>query len=190
MMLGAGAVGKSEMVGKWMGHQVDTLAYDPTVGEEQYRKQVVVNNRVYQISIIDTPGQADNVLPEHIGGFQCRGFMLVFDFTSRTSFDELAQFADIVARVDPPVPIVAVVGNKCEMQDLRAVTTEEGEEFAASIGAPFFECSARKSLNLDDAFAEAARQVLLREEQNALLNADGGESKTLGSKFKRLFRKA
>ena len=43
-----------------------------------------------------------------------------------------------------------VVGNKCHLEEYREVTREEGEMMAASIGATFFEVSAKTGVNIDE----------------------------------------
>ena len=44
------------------------------------------------------------------------------------------------------VPLV-VCGNKCDLEEVRQVTTDEGKQFAASKGATFFETSAKVQEN-------------------------------------------
>ena len=50
-------------------------------------------------------------------------------------------------RPDPPV---VLVGNKCDLEEKRVVTREEGEMMAASIGATFLEVSAKTGVNIDE----------------------------------------
>jgi GTPase SAR1 family protein len=91
-----------------------------------------------------------------------QGFILVFDITSRATFDELAVFAEQVSRAKDAnfgdVPMV-VVGNKCDLEHQRAVTSVEAQQFAASIGASFIECSAKQRFNVEEVFAQAVREI-------------------------------
>ena len=90
------------------------------------------------------------------------GFMLVFDVTSRESFDELAKFAEQISRVKDAdavrVPLL-VVGNKCDLEQQRQVTTAEAQAFARSLGASLIETSAAQRVNVDEAFHELVRTV-------------------------------
>ena len=43
-----------------------------------------------------------------------------------------------------------VVGNKCDLEEKREVTREEGEMMAASIGATFLEVSAKTGENINE----------------------------------------
>jgi len=42
-----------------------------------------------------------------------------------------------------------LVGNKSDLEKLRAVSYEEGEKFAKEHGMTFMECSAKSSTNVD-----------------------------------------
>jgi len=193
-LLGAGAAGKTSMLFAWQnGHTTFFLPseYDPTVAEESYRKQLVVDGCVHVLNVADTAGQAEWSAMRDQVQRTCDGYVLVFDYTNRSSFDELKSIiADIVAlrslHTITDVPIV-LVGNKCEAEDLRAVASLEAEEFASAIGAPFLECSAKQRLNLDAVFLEAVRQVVARQQPAPATTASRGNS-TLASKLKRLFR--
>lgn len=45
-----------------------------------------------------------------------------------------------------------LVGNKCDLTESRAVTTEEGNELAASLGVQYFETSAKENINIKQTF--------------------------------------
>lgn len=45
-----------------------------------------------------------------------------------------------------------LVGNKCDLMENRAVTTEEGTEIAESLGIQYFETSAKDNINVKQTF--------------------------------------
>ena len=47
---------------------------------------------------------------------------------------------------------VVLVGNKCDCEERRVVTYEQGQELADQLECPFFEASAKDNVNVDDAF--------------------------------------
>lgn len=72
------------------------------------------------------------------------GFLLVYDITSRSSFDEVAAMRSWLQRIKDTahVPIV-LCGNKCDLASERVVNSWEGRQLAESWGVPFFETSAK-----------------------------------------------
>lgn len=45
-----------------------------------------------------------------------------------------------------------LVGNKCDLTESRAVSTEEGNELAESLGIQYFETSAKDNINIKHTF--------------------------------------
>ena len=43
---------------------------------------------------------------------------------------------------------LVLLGNKCDLEEERVVTKEEGEDLAASYNLPFFESSAKANINI------------------------------------------
>ena len=138
-----------------------TEMYDPTI-EDSYTKQTVVDDETVRLDILDTAGQDEYSAMRDQYMRTGQGFMLVFDLTTRATFDELPLFAEQIARVQDKdverVPIV-VVGNKCDLAAQRAVTTLEASAFAASIGAGYIEASAKNNFNVTESFHSTVRAI-------------------------------
>jgi len=49
-----------------------------------------------------------------------------------------------------------LVGNKCDLEDKRKISKEEGEELAKSYNIPYIETSAKSNLCVDDSFITMA----------------------------------
>jgi len=52
-----------------------------------------------------------------------------------------------------------LVGNKCDLESRRAVSTEEGQELADHYNVRFLETSAKDSINVDAAFMLMTREI-------------------------------
>ena len=89
-----------------------------------------------------------------------RGFLLVYNITSRPTFEEVSNLYDRILRTKDSnkVPMV-LVGNKCDLESERAVQTEEGKALAHKWGCAFFETSAKAKINNEDCFFEAVREI-------------------------------
>jgi Ras-related protein Rab-2A len=52
-----------------------------------------------------------------------------------------------------------LIGNKCDLEHKRQVSTDEGEAFAKEHGLVFLETSAKTAHNVDDAFVQTAQAI-------------------------------
>lgn len=75
-----------------------------------------------------------------------------------------------------------LVGNKNDLEDERAVTEKEGDDFAKELGYPFKEVSALTKDNIDDMF-EVMVQKILPKKLEQLEKKDKGRT-TLKDKKK------
>lgn len=94
-----------------------------------------------------------------------QGFLLVFSITSTTSLAELSELREQLVNLkdDLNVPIV-LVGNKCDLEEDRAVS--RAQAFAVSQGwgnVPYYETSARRKQNVNEVFVDVCRQIIHRD---------------------------
>jgi Ras-related protein Rab-18 len=91
------------------------------------------------------------------------GVCLVYDVTSRASFESLERWleeARLYCSSDDVVMLL--VGNKIDREDDRAVAESEGTAFAAKHGMLFVECSAKTQVGVQQVFEELVRKILER----------------------------
>ena len=55
-----------------------------------------------------------------------------------------------------------LIGNKCDWEEKRAVSTEQGQALADELGIPFLEVSAKSNINVDKAFYSLASDIKKR----------------------------
>ena len=80
-------------------------------------------------------------------GIHC--WILIFDITSKQSFDLLPKLHEYIASRAKHVPSgYVVVGNKLDLADQRRVSQIEAAAFARSIGAEYIESSAKTAENI------------------------------------------
>jgi len=88
------------------------------------------------------------------------GFLLVYSITDRQSFEEIMTFQQQILRVkDKDYFPMIVVGNKCDLDGERQVSTQEGQQLAKNFGCKFIETSAKSRINVDNAFYDIVREI-------------------------------
>ncbi|KAK7038561.1 ras-domain-containing protein [Favolaschia claudopus] len=167
IITGDAAVGKSSLLVR-LTDQRFLANPDPTLGVEFGSKLITLpdaEGTVVKLQCWDTAGTESfrSITRSYYRG--AAGCLLVYDITSRRSFDNVRTWlADVRAHADAHVSCI-LVGNKsdlCEGEEARerAVPTEVAEQFAKEEGLLFTEASARSGAGVEDAFIRAATEVL------------------------------
>eukprot|EP00128_Syssomonas_multiformis_P010313 Colp12_sorted_trinity150504_noHs@33411 len=166
VVVGGGGVGKSALTIQLIqNHFVDE--YDPTI-EDSYRKQVVIDEETCLLDILDTAGQEEYSAMRDQYMRTGEGFLCVYAITSKSSYDEIHGFQEQILRVKDAdkVPMV-LVGNKCDLENDRVVSTSEGRDTAKQFGVPFLETSAKNRTNVEEAFYTLVREIRKFKKSNA-----------------------
>lgn len=103
------------------------------------------------------------------------GIILVYDVTDPLSFDNIRMWmSNLQANASADVDRI-LVGNKCDMADKRVISTQRGQDLANEYGIPFFETSAKSSINVEESFMSLARDCFnrLKNEGNAPAGGKG-----------------
>jgi len=165
-VLGYTDVGKTSLSARFM---LDTVLGDPkdlrlSINRGRRKELIDDDPEIAVIKIRDTPWENEYqmfALEDYVKDRD--GFLLVYSITSRESFEMLRQLHEYVSvfRSTKPPPIV-LVGNKCDLEQERQVSADEGQELANKWGCPFMEASANESLNVEEAYIGLVRQMRLR----------------------------
>ncbi|KAF5346364.1 hypothetical protein D9757_014168 [Collybiopsis confluens] len=193
IITGDAAVGKSSLLVR-LTDQRFLANPDPTLGVEFGSKLITIRDSsegstIVKLQCWDTAGTESfrSITRSYYRG--AAGCLLVYDVTSRKSFENTRTWlADVRQHADPHLTCI-LVGNKvdvCEEEDLissepnrtestghsrtsssssakkrkRQVPTAEAELFAKEEGLLFVESSAKSGLNVEAAFEQAAKDIL------------------------------
>jgi Ras-related protein Rab-11A/Ras-related protein Rab-11B len=84
------------------------------------------------------------------------GALLVYDISKAVTFENVARWLKELREHAEPNIVIMLVGNKSDLRNRRAVSTEEAMAFAETNRLAFIETSALDASGVDDAF----RQIL------------------------------
>ena len=118
------------------------------------------------------------------------GIILVFDITSKSSFENLNHWLlDIKDNFDNPN--LVLFGNKVNLEEKREVSKEEIEKFATNNKMAYVETSAKTGNGINEGFdyiaSEAYDKICFRRDypRNIILDEDENNSGCFGKKKKK-----
>ena len=129
----------------------------------------MVDAKPAMLHITDTTGQEAYADLHDTYMHESDCFILVYDVTSRASFDEMQDlYARLYyARAGKLVPLV-IVANKADAVTSREVSSQEGAALAQKLSdCPFFEASAKTGHNVASAFEALVRSARWLEERQS-----------------------
>ena len=159
--------------------------YDPTI-EDSYRKQCVVDGETALLDVLDTAGQEEYSAMREQYMRSGEGFLLVYSITSRASFEEIKTFHNQILRVKDRdwIPTI-LVGNKCDLENERAVSREDGQNLARQFRCKFVETSARNRINVDESYYALVRSIRDENKRNSALALVDKNRKNIKKKKKK-----
>lgn len=156
VLLGEMGSGKSSLVLRYTrGTFFDYQA--STVGAAFLTKTLPELNVKFEIW--DTAGQEryHSLAPMYYRG--AAAAIIVYDITSVDSFARAKAWVRELQRQGNPNLIMALAGNKADLEGQRAVTAEEAQAYANENGLHFVETSAKTAANVNELFFEIARKL-------------------------------
>ena len=155
VLLGEAGVGKTCIISQFISgvFDPDTIS---SLSAQFITKNMELKDikKVIKYDIWDTAGQERFRALAKIFYKDAKVICLVYDITSRKSFEELKEFwyeQQTKLNVDGD-PIFAVVANKNDLYEIQQVNDEEGKEFAKSINAIFQSTSAKSDSGITKLF--------------------------------------
>nr|XP_023020300.1 ras-related protein Rab-43 [Leptinotarsa decemlineata] len=98
-----------------------------TIGVDFSMKTVVVDNKKVKLQIWDTAGQERFRTITQSYYRSANGVIIVYDITKRSSFLSVSRWVEEVRRYSGNAVLLALVGNKADLETLREVEFEEAE---------------------------------------------------------------
>ena len=142
ILVGDSGTGKTNLISVSSGLEFNSKQLT-TTSCSYIQKIIKKNGKEYKINLWDTIGQEKYRSLTKIFMKDSKIVILVYDITSRESFESLQFWKKIVDEILGPGPMFGVVGNKSDLYHNEKVKEEEGEEYSNSIEAKFLLTSAK-----------------------------------------------
>ncbi|KAJ6830969.1 ras-related protein RIC2-like [Iris pallida] len=158
VLIGDSGVGKSNLLSRFTRNEF-SLESKSTIGVEFATRSLNVESKVIKAQIWDTAGQERYraITSAYYRG--AVGALLVYDVTRHSTFENVERWLKELRDHTDPNIVIMLIGNKCDLRHLIAVSTEDGKDFAERESLYFMETSALESTNVDSAFEEVLTQI-------------------------------
>lgn len=150
ILLGNGSVGKTSLASRFAKNTFKSQ-YQPTLGVNLLVKFISYQGQYIKLLIFDTAGQEfmSSLRKQHYAG--ANGVIIVFDITSRQSFDGLHQWIREIQEEVGSIKTV-IVGNKVDLEYDREILYNEGLSYSQTVRSEYFESSAKENIRVADIF--------------------------------------
>lgn len=155
-LLGDIGVGKSSLVGRFV-HNSFNPNLTTTLGASFMSKSLTADSHTIKFQIWDTAGQERyrSLLPMYYRN--AAAAVVVYDITNEGTFDVLQEWITELHRLGPTNIVLAIAGNKCDLEEKREITYSRGEHYAQEVNAIFCETSALDATNVEELFVKISK---------------------------------
>ena len=168
ILLGDHNVGKTSIINRYCDdiYEDNSLA---TIGIDTRKKEVIYQNKTYELQIWDTAGQERYLSLSQSTCKTADGIIFVFDLSSKPSFNHIRSWYDSIKELVNMKNIgLLLVGNKCDVQD--KINKKTVEKFYGKYKMKYIECSAKENLFIDDIFNSILANIIK-------LDSEGGNKR-------------
>lgn len=155
MVLGDSKVGKTNIIHRFTSNEFN-LEPKPTIGLEYHAKTLQIESDIAKVHIWDTAGQ--DVLKAVTSQFYCGAMcaLIVYDITQEATFKNVPKWLKDLRDFAHPEVVTILVGNKCDLTNLRQVEFMRGKMMAEDLKMnKFLETSALENINIETVFFDA-----------------------------------
>lgn len=158
VLIGDSGVGKSNLLSRFTRNEFN-LESKSTIGVEFATRSIQTEGKTIKAQIWDTAGQERYraITSAYYRG--AVGALLVYDITKRLTFEGIERWLkELTDNADPNI-VIALVGNKADLQHLRAVSADDGTALSAKHRVSFIETSALDGSNVEEAFTRILTEI-------------------------------
>jgi len=181
LLIGDSGVGKTSVLFRFSDDAFNST-FISTIGIDFKIRTIELGDKKIKLQIWDTAGQERfrTITTAYYRG--AMGILLVYDITNEKSFENIKTWIKNIEQHASADVEKMILGNKCDMEDKRKITKEQGEQLAKEYNVKFMETSAMNRTNVEKAFTEIASDIKMKMDQRevtAPAASGGGGGKTV-----------
>jgi len=180
VLLGEGNTGKTSLFTMYIHGDFNAKHVITVQAGFETKKIVLPNNQRVELAIWDTAGQERF---HTLGVFYYRnadGAVLVYDITDANSFERVQTWVKELHKIVGPDIVLAIVGNKVDLERNRVVSKDQAEKYAAEVGAVHYSTSAKLNTGVKELFSDITRRIV---EKDAGMNPGKSSTSKKGGGF-------
>jgi small GTP-binding protein len=155
ILVGESHVGKTSIITQYIKNDFLEEFITTTSQDKSIKEIKLENGEEIVLEIWDTIGQQKLRTTNKIFMKNAKIALIVYDITNENSFKNLKVFYnEINEYIGKENIVIGVVANKSDLYEEKVVSKEEGEEYAKSINALFFETSATDHQCIENLFKD------------------------------------
>ncbi|CAH6419282.1 Ras family GTPase, partial [uncultured virus] len=167
LLVGDSVAGKSSILARYADDMFSETV-SGTIGIDFKIKTIDRNGYRIRLQIWDTAGQERFRVITTAYYRGAMGVFIVYDTTNPRSFDNVSRWMKSLDEHISENTCLALLGNKSDLIDERAIDTDQGIALAKKLDIPFFEVSAKTGENVNDAFDDMVNRTVAKLQANAV----------------------
>ena len=190
LLLGDHKVGKTSIINSYLNIEFDENVLS-TIGLEKFNKNfefessLIGERRTFRLNIFDVSGQEKYRSLSSSSLRISDGIILIYSINDRKSFENIENvwMEKIKDSIDIKSKQIILVSNKIDLFIEGDITKEEGQNLSKKLNIPFFECSAKENLNINEFFDFISKNIAVEIFQKE--NENKNDNKIILKKEKR-----
>jgi len=173
VVVGEVEVGKTSICGRLLDEF--TKHSQATIMPCFHKYKLEIDGRRLDFNIWDTAGAERYRSVNRSFYHNTKAAVIVYDITNRRTWEELQNYwVEEVQNEGHDNMVIAIVGNKCDQEDKRAVAKSAAQDYCKMNNFVFAETSALRDVNVKKVFRDLARRTL--EVESLFEKPKGGAS--------------
>jgi Ras-related protein Rab-21 len=159
VLLGDGRVGKTSILLRYVKDVFDDRQASTLTASCFDRSVTLPGGEAVRVSIWDTAGQERFHALGPLYYRDADGALLVYDITDEGSFKRVKDWVAELKKMLGEDIVIAIAGNKADMEKSRTVKAADAAAYVASIGGTHHMTSAKLGTGISDAFTELLKRA-------------------------------